>query len=142
MKGALLRQVLLLLGLAMLPAIGQAVYFGDRAPWKAPAVQKDEIELPQAQNWGERVLWVDARPDAQFAERHIPGAIPLNEDRWSELLPLMLNQWKPEQHVVVYCSSLSCAASHEVARRLREEAGLPNVSVLHGGWEAWLATQK
>ncbi len=86
-------------------------------------------------------MWVDARPDAQFAEQHIPSATLLNEDRWGELLPQMLNAWTPDKRVVVYCSSQSCAASHEVARRLREDAGLPNVYVLHGGWETWLAAQ-
>ena len=142
MHGGLLRQALLLLGLAVLPAIGQAVYYGERAPWQAPAVGKDEVELPQAQAWGETVMWVDARPAAQYESEHIPNAALLNEDRWQELLPPMLNAWSPEKRVVVYCSSQSCAASHEVARRLREEAGLKNVFVLHGGWEAWLATKR
>ena len=140
--GALLRQALLLAGLAALPAISQAIYYGERAPWQAPAVAKDEVELAQAQAWGASVMWVDARPDAQFESAHIPSATLLNEDRWNELLPLMLNAWSPEKRVVVYCSSQSCAASHEVARRLREEAALPNVFVLHGGWEAWLATKQ
>ncbi len=136
-----MRQTLLLIGLAFLPAIGQAVYYGGSAPWQKPAVAKDEVELPQTQAWGDAVMWVDARPDAQFAERHIPSATLLNEDRWGELLPQMLNAWTPDKRVIVYCSSQSCAASHEVARRLREEAGLPNVYVLHGGWETWLAAQ-
>lgn len=140
--GRLFHQALLLVGLAALPAIGQAVYYGERAPWHAPAVGKDEVELPQAQAWGDAVMWVDARPDAQYASDHIPNATLLNEDRWNELLPQMLIAWSPEKKVVVYCSSQSCAASHEVARRLREEAGLPDVYVLHGGWEAWLATKK
>jgi len=39
---------------------------------------------------------------------------------------------------VVYCSSLNCNASREVARRLRDEAQLKNVFVLEGGWEEWL----
>jgi len=39
--------------------------------------------------------------------------------------------------VVVYCSSLSCQASQEVAEKLREEVGLQSVFVLQGGWEAW-----
>lgn len=140
--GALLRQALLLAGLAVLPAIGQAIYYGERAPWQAPAVAKDEVELAQAQAWGASVMWVDARPDAQYESAHIPNATLLNEDRWNELLPLMLNAWSPEKRIVVYCSSQSCAASHEVARRLREEAALPNVFVLHGGWEAWLAKKQ
>lgn len=138
MKRALLRQTVLLLGLAFLPAIGQALYLRHSVSWDAPAVAKDEVTLEQAQGWGESVFWVDARPDDQFAQQHVPGAISLNEDRWSELLPQMLTTWSPDKRTIVYCSSQSCAASHEVARRLREEAGLKNIFVLHGGWETWL----
>lgn len=140
--GVFLRQALLLVGLAVLPAVGQAVYFGERAPWQAPAVAKDEVELPQAQAWGDSVMWVDARSEEQFDAQHIPGAVLLNEDRWNELLPPMLNAWSPDKRIIVYCSSQSCAASHGVAKRLREEARLPEVYVLHGGWEAWLAGAK
>ena len=136
------RQALALVALAFLPAIAQAVYYGKSAPWQAPAVAKDEVTLEQARGFGDSVLWLDARPDAQFAEAHIPGAMALNEDRWGELLPQMLAVWSPDKRVVVYCSSQSCAASHEVARRLRTEAELKNVFVLHGGWETWLEANK
>ena len=126
----------------MVPGIGQAVYYRDRVSWNAPAIAPDEVTLEQAQSWGDTVLWVDARPTEQFEREHIPAALSLNEDSWDELLPQMLAQWSPEKHVVVYCSSQSCAASHDVARRLREEAGLKNVYVLHGGWEGWLGAKK
>ena len=66
----------------------------------------------------------------------------MNEDRWNELLPQVLAVWSPEKKIVVYCSSLSCNASREVARRLRKEAQLPNVFVLKGGWEEWLKSKK
>jgi rhodanese-related sulfurtransferase len=138
----LLRQALMLLGLAFLPAIGQAVYMHNQVSWQAPAVTPDEVELAQAQAWGDSVLWLDARPDAQYAQEHIPNAMQLNEDRWDELLRQLLATWTPDKRIVVYCSSQSCAASHEVARRLRDEAGLKNVFVLHGGWETWLASKK
>ena len=129
----------MLLGLAFLPAIGQAIYFRDAVSWQAPAIGKDEVEVAQAQSWGETVMWVDARPDEQFNAGHIPNALLLNEDRWNELLPPLLATWSPDKRVIVYCSSQSCAASHAVARRLREEAGLKEVFVLHDGWEAWKA---
>lgn len=141
MKQAFVRQVLLLVGLAFLPAIGQALYLREQVPWAAPAVGKDEVTLAQAREWGPAVLWVDARPEEQFAQEHIPNAVLLNEDRWNELLPQMLASWSPERRIVVYCSTQSCALSHEVAHRLREEAGLKEVYVLHGGWEGWLAAQ-
>ncbi|MDQ6656014.1 MAG: rhodanese-like domain-containing protein [Verrucomicrobiota bacterium] len=133
-----LRQAIILVCLAFLPAIGQALYKRDQIVWDNQAVAADEVTLDQVKAWGENVLWVDARPDAQFEKQHVPGAISLNEDRWNELLPPMLTAWTPAKRTIVYCSSQSCALSHEVAKRLREEAHLTNIFVLHGGWEAWL----
>ncbi len=137
MKRSLFSQALLLLALAFLPALGEALYLREEVSWDAPPVANDEVTIQDALAWGESLLWVDARPDAEFETKHIPGALSLNEDRWNELLPQVLTTWAPEKRTVVYCSSQSCAASHEVARRLREDAGLKNVFVLHGGWEAW-----
>ena len=96
------------------------------------------VTVDQARAWGGHVIWVDARPDEEFARDHVPDAISLNEDRWNDLLSQFLVVWSPGKKVVVYCSSLSCNASREVARRLRREAQLPDVFVLEGGWEAWL----
>jgi rhodanese-related sulfurtransferase len=128
-----LRQALAILLLALLPAIATGLWHPRRPSW-----QSDEVTLAAANAWGRGVLWVDARPDADFARAHIPGAIPLNEDHWDDLLSGLLDQWDTTRKVVVYCSSLSCQTSHDVARRLREEVNLPNVFVLQGGWEAWL----
>lgn len=137
MRSSLVRQVLLLLGLAFLPAIGQAIYYRNLASWQQPPVDSGQVSLAQAESWGSAVLWLDARPDAQFERRHIDGALQLNEDRWDELLRPMLAAWAPERKLVVYCSSQSCNLSREVAERLRREAGLTNVYVLDGGWEEW-----
>ena len=141
-KRAFVTQALVLMGLAFLPAIGQALYLRESVSWNERAAAKDEIELAQAQSWGEAVMWVDARPDTQFQAGHIPNAVQLNEDRWDELLPQLLGTWSPDRKVIVYCSSQSCAASHEVAKRLRENAGLKDVYVLKGGWETWQPTKQ
>jgi rhodanese-related sulfurtransferase len=131
-----LRQVIALLALALLPAFAIGLWHPRRPAW-----QSDEVTLATALGWGQKVLWIDARPDADFARAHIPGAVSLNEDRWDDLLPGVLDRlqdhWDTSGKIVVYCSSLSCQASHEVARRLRDDASLPNVFVLQGGWEAW-----
>lgn len=126
------RQALTLLLLAVFPAVATALWHPRRPAWES-----DEVTLASASAWGTEALWVDARPDADFTRAHIPGAISLNEDHWDELLPAVLDHWDTTRKIVVYCSSLSCAASHDVARRLREEAAIPNVFVLQGGWEAW-----
>lgn len=138
----LLRQSIILLVLAFVPAIGHALYERGRISWSEQALSEHEVTLQQAREWGDSVMWVDARPDDQFQQQHIPGAILLNEDRWSELLPPMLNAWSPDKRTVVYCSTQTCALSHQVARRLRAEAGLTNVFILHGGWEKWLEANK
>lgn len=138
-KRAFIVQALILCGLAFLPAIGQAVYLRESVSWSERAAAKMEIEGAQARSWGDTVMWIDARPDAQFQAGHIPNAIQLNEDRWDELLPQMLGAWSPDKRVVVYCSSQSCSASHHIAARLKKSAGLENVYVLKGGWETWQA---
>jgi rhodanese-related sulfurtransferase len=141
---SLLRQSLLILGLALLPAGGEALYLRDKISWHSRVAESDMVSVELARNWGPSVIWVDARPDAEFERDHIPGAILLNEDRWNELLPQFLQQqWSPEKKIVVYCSSQSCNLAGDVARRLREEAKLPNeIRVLKGGWEEWLGTRK
>ena len=138
MRSSLVRQVLILLALALVPGVGEAVYFRHRISWQSAVLPSELVTVDQARTWGGNVIWVDARPDEEFASDHVPGALSLNEDRWNELLPQFLAVWSPGTKVVVYCSSLSCNTSREVARRLRREAQLPDVFVLEGGWEAWL----
>lgn len=139
---ALLRQSLLLIGLAFLPGVGQALYYHDKVSWRTPIAPSEMVTLSQAQAWSEGAIWVDARPQEDYERDHVPGALLLNEDRWNELFPAMLAVWSPGKRVVVYCSTEGCGASREVAHRLRKEAGLTNVFVLEGGWEAWHAQKK
>ena len=137
-----IREILILIGLAFLPGLGQAIYFREKVSWQGPVAASESATVAQAQSWGGEALWIDARPDEQFASEHVPGALQLNEDRWNELLPQMLAAYSPEKRVVVYCSSQSCNLAVEVAKRLRQEAQLKNVFVLQGGWEEWLKARK
>jgi rhodanese-related sulfurtransferase len=130
------RQALLLAALALLPAIGQAWYLRDRVSWQKPPAG-DEVTVAEAKQWGNAVIWIDARAKDEFTAGHIPGALLLNTEDWDKLLPQVFNSWTPDRKLVVYCSKQTCGASREVARRLRDEAQLKNVFVLNGGWEAW-----
>jgi rhodanese-related sulfurtransferase len=141
-KSALVRQALILAALAIVPGLGQAIYFRDKVSWQSAVPASEMVTVSQARAWGGNAIWVDARPDDEFARDHVPGAVSLNEDRWNELLPPFLAVWSPEKKIVVYCSSQGCNASREVARRLRAEAQLKNVFVLEGGWEAWLKEKR
>jgi len=132
------REGLLLVVLAVLPAIGEGFYFRDRVSWQSPIPASELVTVDQAKAWGDGVIWVDARPDDEFASDHVPGAFSLNEDHWGELLAQFLPNWSPEKKVVVYCSAESCNAARDVAKRLRDDAQIQNVFVLNGGWEEWM----
>jgi rhodanese-related sulfurtransferase len=140
-RSSLVGQVLILAALAFAPGLGEAIYFRHQISWQSAVLPSELVTVEQVRTWGGNVIWVDARPDEEFARDHVPDALSLNEDRWNELLPQFLAVWSPEKKIVVYCSSLSCNASREVARRLRREAQLPDVFVLEGGWEAWLKSK-
>jgi rhodanese-related sulfurtransferase len=133
-----LREGLLLVVFAALPAIGEGFYFRDRVSWQSSILASELVTVDQAKAWGDGAIWVDARPDDEFASDHVPGAFSLNEDRWGELLGQFLPNWSPEKKVVVYCSAESCNAARDVAKRLRDDAQLKNVFVLSGGWEEWI----
>jgi rhodanese-related sulfurtransferase len=139
---SLLRQSLILIGLALLPGIGQAVYYRDKVSWQTPVAASEMVTIAQARRWSADATWIDARPQEEFEREHVPGALLLNEDRWNELLPQVLAVWAPEKRIVVYCSTDGCGSSREIAHRLRKEAGLTNVFVLEGGWEAWKKEEK
>jgi rhodanese-related sulfurtransferase len=140
-KRSAIFQALLLIALAVIPAVGEAVYFREKISWQSRIPASEIVDLDLARSWGDAVMWVDARPDEEFQHDHIPGAISVNEDHWNELLPQFLGQWSPDKKVVVYCSTKSCNLAGDVARRLREEAQLKNVFVLEGGWEEWQKTR-
>jgi rhodanese-related sulfurtransferase len=137
-RSSLLGQAVILAAIALAPCVGEAIYFRDKISWRSAIPPSESVTVDQARGWGDAAIWIDARPDEEFASDHVPGALSLNEDRWNESLPQFLGVWSPGKKVVVYCSSVSCNASREVARRLRKEAQLSDVFVLEGGWEAWL----
>jgi rhodanese-related sulfurtransferase len=131
-----LRQALLILLAALIPAGLTAAFHPRRAAWARDKLLPGEVELQTVLAWGSDVLWVDARSLKDYEAEHVPGAILLNLEDWEQLFPRFVDQWRPEQKVVVYCSSTSCELSHEVAERLKAN-GISPVYVLKGGWEAW-----
>ena len=142
-KGAWRRLAILLAAAAVL-ALANG-FLNPRAPeWTEArgAPGKDEVVLDAALASDKKILWIDARREADYAQSHIPGALPLNEDNWDERLPAVLSAWQPGRRVVVYCGSRQCQASREVAGRLRDETGLADVLVLRGGWVSWQTRAK
>jgi rhodanese-related sulfurtransferase len=131
-----LRQALLILLAALIPAGLTAAFHPRRPAWSEDTLLPGEVKLQTVLAWGSDVLWIDARSLKDYEAEHVPGAILLNLEDWEQLFPRFLDRWRPEEKIVVYCSSTSCELSHEVAERLKTN-GISPVYVLKGGWEAW-----
>ena len=136
----MIRQAVLLTVLAAVCAVltyafhpGAPALYLRNEPLAQQEVTAERIEA----EWSGEVLWIDARPRAEYEEAHIPGALLLNEEEWNDLL------WEhqdalfaAEKPIVVYCGARSCKASKKVVERLRESTPLEEVYFLRGGWEA------
>lgn len=127
----------LVLATSALPALIATRFHPELRAGPAPPLEAHETEVTIAATWVPNVLWVDARSSEQFARAHIPGALPLDSAAWEQLLGKLLERWHPGIKVVVYCDAAGCDLSKQLAARLRDEAGLPDVYYLRGGWEAW-----
>jgi rhodanese-related sulfurtransferase len=90
------------------------------------------------QRWHDDVLWIDARPLAQYKAGHAPSALLLNEESADLLLmehfEKLQDNTKP---VIVYCGSEACRASQKIASYLRDKLPLTEIHVLRGGWTVW-----
>ncbi len=101
----------------------------------APAT--DETTLTAAREHRGPLLWLDARPAADFDRDHIPEALPLNPDDWDTQIVAIIARWQPGTRVIVYCDDRACGSSRAVAEKLRREYQFDDVVILHGGWSAW-----
>ncbi len=101
----------------------------------APAA--DEITLAAARDHHGPLLWLDARPAADFAHDRLPEALPLNLDNWDTQIVEVIARWQPGTRVIVYCDDRACGSSRHVAERLRRDYQFDDVVILHGGWTAW-----
>ncbi len=130
------REMLVIAGLALLPAAGTAWHLRQVLA-SQDALRPFEVTMATVRDWGDSVLWIDARSPEEFDEGHVPGALPLDEGNWEMRLPTVLEAWQPESRVVVYCTGTRCEASSRVAERLRSDLGTAQVYFLRGGFAAW-----
>ena len=94
---------------------------------------------------GEKFLLVDVRPDYEYEEGHIPGAVNLefhlgDRTRLKPAKEKALNGiLGPDKRVVVvfYCRSYKCLRS-SIAAKWAVRQGYSNVYRFAGGWYGWL----
>ncbi|MCM8542750.1 MAG: rhodanese-like domain-containing protein [Lentisphaeraceae bacterium] len=85
------------------------------------------------------VLWLDARTQQKFEEKHIPGAILVNSKDWEGSLARLFEVFEPGKTIIVYCNK-GCSSSRSVASRLRSELGQENIYYLFGGMDSWFSS--
>lgn len=79
---------------------------------------------------------IDARGEAAYAEGHIPSALNIPYDRFTDYYADLETHVPLDATVIVYCTSLTCDLSENLAQELRlmEYA---NVVLYRGGWDEW-----
>ncbi len=129
------REAVLLALMALVPAMLSGAL---QLKWEPalPPPRDGEVSAALARRWGKDVLWVDARPRADFERKTIPDAVLLNTDEWDDQIPHFLDRWNPDKAIVVFGSGSGDSALN-IAHRLKEELKLEGVWVLQGGWDQW-----
>lgn len=141
-------QVPALVVLACLIAVGVNYWRSDGIPvigdWTANARFADAagdslvIALEQAAQLfdQEAALFVDARPQSQFAQGHIRGALSLPWQEVDRFFVETAGRLEGSKTIITYCDGESCELSHELALFLKD-LGFENVRVLVNGWTVW-----
>lgn len=96
------------------------------------------IELDRMQMIVDEGLWIilDARPESQYRQAHIPGALSVPRAEMAQSLAEIQALLAPDQPVVVYCGGKTCDDSLAVATILKQQ-GLTEVAVFEGGMTVW-----
>lgn len=92
------------------------------------------VAFEEVEQW-DSVIWVDARMEKAYMEKHYPMALHLTEDNWDSGLSGILSIWDIDIPIVVYCDGDQCESSRLISQRLRQEIGVEEVYWLEGGWE-------
>jgi rhodanese-related sulfurtransferase len=107
-------------------------------PCDPSTLKPDEICVGSVPS-GDGILWVDARPRADWEKNGLPGSLLWNLDPAEDMQAFEAEaapRLVVSQTVIVYCSDENCGVSRQVAERIRALDLGPQVLVLHGGWRA------
>lgn len=82
------------------------------------------------------VVFIDARPEEDFNEGHIPGAVSMPVFSFEDYIETFYNTHPTATHIITYCSGRECQDSHELAQLLID-IGYSHVNVFIDGFPAW-----
>lgn len=112
--------------------------WSDEARFADDAGESLVIDLDEAAGLFERqaVLFLDARPQNQYAEGHIQGAVSLPWQEVDRYFMDLAERLEGASGIITYCDGESCDLSHDLALFLKD-MGFENVRVLVNGWTVW-----
>jgi rhodanese-related sulfurtransferase len=108
-----------------------------------PVIRVERIGVAEAQALlgDETVTFVDARSGDDYVAAHIPGAVSLPATDAAGILEIQSVPILPDGRVITYCNGGACEQSEYLGLLLRDREVCKQVSVLEGGWAAWVAAQ-
>jgi rhodanese-related sulfurtransferase len=110
----------------------------DEAPIR---VERITVAEARALLGDETVTFVDARSGDDYVAAHIPGAVSLPANDAAGILEIQSVPILPDGQVITYCNGGACEQSEYLGLLLRDREVCKQVSVLEGGWAAWVAAE-
>lgn len=140
MKGVI-RELSLLLGLAVLVALGVYGIAGDvdrSVPCDPAKMEQREVCLATVLQWEEDVCWVDAR--GEEVPKRYAGVAIISETKVDEDMAIAAQQLfeavNEGKKIVVFCATDECGSSKYVVGKILEMGFAQEVYYLHGGMKA------
>lgn len=87
-------------------------------------------ELKSRLDAGDTIRLYMMAPQWQWDAKHVPGSVCVPDSA------AVMKDLKPDDHIVVYCSSVDCSTSRQAALMI-DEAGFQNIWHFEGGLRAW-----
>lgn len=81
-------------------------------------------------------LFIDSRPEEEFQEGRIKGAISLPLKKLEEN-PALFQDIPKDKLIVTYCSGVECDLSIDLGQKLAS-MGFTNVKIFFAGWNDWV----
>jgi rhodanese-related sulfurtransferase len=106
------------------------------------APDRHEISLADAvrRHTEKSAIFADARPAADYAAGHIPGALSLPAEEWKAWAAGFIAATEPETVIITYCEGAQCLLSKSLAEKLID-LGYVNTRYLADGWGQWKANR-
>lgn len=130
------------------PILGPAGFAVPRPNEATPSASGQQPEIRSLKwEWvkslleSRQIVLVDARAKEEFNRGHIPGAVSLPLHATDPEFRAFVARHAKETPVVVYCDSVACGASRDLAQKLLTVGGFPTVLDMPGGFAEYSLSQ-